>query len=92
MEERQYLGKKTFWLFVIRKSAPAITLLCVATIFEFSKTAFRALSPFVGIMPALAFLSCLLFSVIALLAAWIQYRNYTFMLGEDAGKPFPFSP
>lgn len=81
----RYLGNKTFFLFVLRRSLLFFILLLLSVIL--SAITFKITGDFsviVGKVASIAFLLSLLFLLAAVLFGWIEYINYRFILDENA--------
>jgi uncharacterized membrane protein YdbT with pleckstrin-like domain len=97
MNVSQRLGRKTFWIFLLEKSVAALVLLAIVFLFiilasigpagifpSIGDQTAQAIQAFfiLGLLAALV-LFVILF-VIALLVSWLEYRNYTFNLGDHS--------
>lgn len=93
--EKQHLGRKTFWLFILERIGPTSGLLAIAIVcFVLQGVAARVvvdkvrasagLTSLLGTIGLVTIALTVLSLGIAFLIAWLTYKNYTFMLEEDA--------
>jgi len=93
--EKQHLGKKTFWLFILERSGPTFSLLVIAILlFVLQGVAARVvidkvkasagIVSLLGTAGLVTIALTVLSAVIAFLIAWLSYKNYTFALEVDA--------
>lgn len=90
------LGRKTFWLFVLERSQPALILLLIAIVILFIPTSISTagkrlpdnISSLInlGDIALVAFLAAIASLILAIFIGWLVYVNYKFMLTEDALK------
>ena len=83
----QYLGKKTFVLLVLKRSALFFLFLVASIILFVAGGKFDGdISVIIIKVAFYAFLASLIFLVIAIFSAWLVYINYRFLLDENAFK------
>lgn len=93
--QQQRLGKKTFWLFVLNHSGPTSGLIVIAILLfvlrDIATTAVighagtgASLAALLGLIGLVTIALAALSAGIALLVAWLIYKNYTFSLEEDS--------
>ena len=99
LNERQRLGRKTYWLFLLKNSIGAIIFLC-ATIFflvlstigaevltgslNLSDDGIRAIQAFLVLGLLASAAAFVILALVAMVWTWYEYKSYTFILDDHA--------
>ena len=89
----QPLGKKVFWLFFLQISPAGLTILLLSIILLIlsfqpflTNTIFGNVRPYVLGATLLTFVISILIIAGSVAFAWLTYKNYVFLMGDDAFK------
>ena len=89
----QPLGKKVFWLFFLQISPAGLTILLISIIlfvlsFQpfLTNTIFGNLQGYAFGATLIAFIISILIIACSIACAWLTYKNYVFLMGDDAFK------
>lgn len=83
------LGKRTYWLFLFRKSEIAGGFLLLALAFSIARSMSsmpRQIVPLLGLAGVVCFAIFFVALAVALISSWVVYRSHEYCVAEDALK------